>query len=516
MGLFAQLYQARWPILGAILLLYIASKVRTYMRLRQFKGPFSTGWSEVWHVRAILSLRSHEKYREVTDKYGPISRIGPNDLITTSPELLMQMNTVRSPYTRAAWYNRSSRVEVGKDHIFSLIDEDKHTKRRQQMSPGYSGKENLSLEPSIDGRVQDLVELIRSKYISTPAQTKPMDLARKFQYLALDVISLIGFGKTFGHLKVDSDVDNFIAATEAGFPRITLTCAIGSLPILQWPPIARLISPSENDKTGLGRMMAMFRRLVEDRLTTSTDKRSDMMASFMRHGLSKDEVITEAFLQIIAGSDTTATTMRSVMLYIISHPRVYKRLQAEIDHAVESGLLGSSAIISEAQAKTLPYLNAVIREGIRIHPPVTDIVPKVVPKEGDTVSINGESIFLPGGTNIGYCVLGLNRSKALFGDDVDLFRPERWLVEDDKDSAVRIEAMKRTTEMMFGYGKYQCLGKPIAWMEINKALFELMRHFDWAIERPEKPWTSANYIGIFFQRDMWVTITEREPGHSYN
>lgn len=48
----------------------------------------------------------------------------------------MHMSAVRSPYTRSTWYNRATRVEPGRDHIFSEIDEEKHTKRRQQMAAG--------------------------------------------------------------------------------------------------------------------------------------------------------------------------------------------------------------------------------------------------------------------------------------------------------------------------------------------------------------------------------------------
>ena len=69
---------------------------------------------------------------------GSIARIGPNDLLTSSPELLAHMSAVRTPYTRAAWYYRATRVEPGKDHIFSQVDEEKHMKRRQQMAAGVS------------------------------------------------------------------------------------------------------------------------------------------------------------------------------------------------------------------------------------------------------------------------------------------------------------------------------------------------------------------------------------------
>jgi hypothetical protein len=63
------------------------------------------------------------------------------------------MNAVRSPYTRSVWFNAATRVEPGKDHIFSELDEEKHTKRRQQMAAGvssqsFSRNESATLIPS--------------------------------------------------------------------------------------------------------------------------------------------------------------------------------------------------------------------------------------------------------------------------------------------------------------------------------------------------------------------------------
>ena len=155
MAFLAQLHEAGWLLIVVALVLYIADKYRRYLRLRAFKGPFGTGWSELWHSSTILSLRSHLIYKEVCDKYGmnlsparisrshvpyvgSIARIGPNELITSSPELLAHMNAVRSPYTRSTWFNRATRVEPGKDHVFSVLDEGAHAKRRAQMAAGVS------------------------------------------------------------------------------------------------------------------------------------------------------------------------------------------------------------------------------------------------------------------------------------------------------------------------------------------------------------------------------------------
>jgi hypothetical protein len=67
---------------------------------------------------------------------GTIARLGPNDLVTSSPELIAHMNSVRSPYTRSFWFYRGTRFEPGKDHVFSELDEEKHNKRRAQMASG--------------------------------------------------------------------------------------------------------------------------------------------------------------------------------------------------------------------------------------------------------------------------------------------------------------------------------------------------------------------------------------------
>ena len=76
--------------------------------------------------------------------------------------------------------------------------------------------------------------------------------------------------------------------------------------------------------------------------------------SFIRHGLSQRKCETEALIQIIAGSDTTATTIRVVMLYLMSTPRAYKALQAEIDAGIRTGRVSSP--VTSAEAQDMPYL----------------------------------------------------------------------------------------------------------------------------------------------------------------
>lgn len=162
----------------------------------------------------------------------------------------------------------------------------------------------------------------------------------------------------------------------------------------------------------------------------------------------------------VAGTDTAATTMRVAMLYVMTNPQIYRRLQAEIDSTSRPG-----RIISDEQARTLPYLQAVIKEAARICPPATGMLSKKTPPQGDT--INGR--FVPGGVDIGQCLWGVERDPEVFGQDSMIFKPERWL----EAKGEQLEKMEKSVGLVWGYGKYSCLGKGIAFLELNKVLVEV-------------------------------------------
>lgn len=121
----------------------------------------------------------------------------------------------------------------------------------------YSGKENPSLEKSIDTQILNLVQLIRTKYISTHSSLRPLDLARKAQYFTLDTITDIAFGQAFGDLVRDEDVHSYIQSTGEMLEVIILMTVWPKIPDLlsnEW--IANLCFPSDKDSTGIGRMIA--------------------------------------------------------------------------------------------------------------------------------------------------------------------------------------------------------------------------------------------------------------------
>lgn len=149
------------------------------------------------------------------------------------------------------------------------------------------------------------------------------------------------------------------------------------------------------------------------------------------------------------------------MLFIMTNPRVVNTLR----HHIAKLHLPLDKVITDAQARDIPYLQAVIKEGLRIFPPITGLMSKEVPAHGDTF----KGVWLPGGTKIGNCTWGVFRRKDFWGEDADSFRPERWL----EAEAGKLTEMESVVDLVFGFGKYQCLGRNIAFLELNKVFVEV-------------------------------------------
>ncbi|KAH7303982.1 cytochrome P450 [Stachybotrys elegans] len=489
-------------VFGAAAVIFLLDTIRAWLPLRHVPGPFWAGFSKYWMIRA--SLRGEQPYaiQEANEKYGSLVRIGPNTLATDDPELLRRMMAVHSNYSRGPWYN-ALRFEPGKDNLFSMRDDDAHMVLRRKMAPGYSGKENISMERTVDTHIARLVDLLEAKYLSTSEEYRPFDFAQKIQFFTLDVISDLAFGQPFGYVEQDDDVFDFIKITRSFFPITLVMANVPSVVSLLHSRLFRGMLPKESDKIGFGAFIGVANRKVAERFEPDSGSHPDMLGSFIRHGLSKEEASREALLNVVAGSDTTATTIRLMMLHLLSNPVSYKKLQEEIDHAIQEGKISSP--VTDSEARQLPYLQAAIKEGLRIKAPAAGLLSKTVPPEGDV--ING--MFIPGGTQIGTSPFGVYHSKTIFGPDASLFVPERWL----RVNTERAATMSSVVDLVFSSGKYQCLGKPVAFMELNKIFVELMRRFDFAMARPEKPLHIAN-AGIWLIEDFPVRMVRREIGHN--
>ncbi|KAH9810899.1 pisatin demethylase (Cytochrome-P450) [Teratosphaeria destructans] len=472
---------------------YVARSIHTYAALRHFGGHWTAGWSRLWLLRTQGSGEMHKRFTAINREYGSTARIAPRMLITTSPALLLRMSAVRSPFTRGPWY-AALKLHPERDNITSYIDERKHAEIRNRMAPGYSGKENPQLEQDVDEQLLKLLALLERKYLARPDEGdfRVVDISRETSFFTLDVISKVAFGETFGFLEEDDDpfgsysslsltspalnsdgCTGYLENLSQFLPAIIVFGVYTELTNLMKIPLVKAALPKSTDKRGLGRVMGFARDRVQERFGRQQVKRQDMLNSFISRGLTQAELESETLTQITAGSDSTASALRIILHFVSTTPPVLSRLLAEAESAIAGGRI-SRPVIRDAEARQLPYLQACIKEGLRIYPPVTGLMAKKVPDGGCMIDVDGVEKFVPGGTQIGWNSWGMMREEEVFGADAEIFRPERWLPRDGSEREMaRITRMTETVTLCFGSGRFGCLGRGVAVMELNKAVIEV-------------------------------------------
>lgn len=150
----------------------------------------------------------------------------------------------------------------------------------------------------------------------------------------------------------------------------------------------------------------------------------------------------------------------------------------ELDEKARAGHFkdNRNGLVTWTESQDLPYLDACINEAFRIHPAPGLPFERVVPPEGIEISGN----FIKGGTIVGCNAWVIHRRTEVFGDDIESYKPERWLVDETKDreqELARIRRMKNTL-MQFGMGPRVCLGKHIGMMEMYKLIPSVLRRFE--------------------------------------
>lgn len=280
-----QLAPTSWALAFSALAIsaYVISSVLAWRRLRHFNGPFSSSFSYLWLIRAEGSGAMGERFSEAETRYGrgPGStiRVGPNELLTSDPDVIRRTGAARSRYTRSGWYRLIS-VDPYNPAMINTMDTAAHDRLKAQTAPGYAGKDVPNLESDIDNMVAEMVDKIRTKYANHPrggrlATAKPMlDLANMAQYFTLDSISKVAFGEEFGLMREERDVFGHIAMLHEVSQ---ITVVIASVPYLRAfmgsAPILSLLGPKPTDKKGFGRLMALV--LHSNALAQELRRRTD-------------------------------------------------------------------------------------------------------------------------------------------------------------------------------------------------------------------------------------------------
>lgn len=298
----------------------------------------------------------------------------------------------------------------------------------------------VSLEQFVDSTLALLLQRISELSVSpnTPVtqRGKPVNLVQWFQWYAFDVIGELSFSRRLGFLDSKSDVggtckllDQFIAYTSAVAMVPEMHKYLLGNPYLKYiasPPASIIADIAAAEIANRDEHPDLVHQDLVEKIMSSQKKSPE--------AFPPEEILRHASVNVSAGSETTGITLDALAYYLLKNPSCYQKLQDEIDVAHAAGKLSELPRFNETNHEAMPYLAACIKETFRIHPPVSLTLPRHVPKGG--VEMCGR--FFPEGTRVGISAYVVGRDRTLFGEDADVFRPERWL-ECSKEKMIAME-----------------------------------------------------------------------------
>ncbi|KAK2748456.1 hypothetical protein FQN55_004396 [Onygenales sp. PD_40] len=293
-----------------------------------------------------------------------------------------------------------------------------------------------------------------------------IDLQPLFFNLTLDTTTALLFGKSVYSLRADTDqdADNKLFAESFNIAQEGLAKRFRIAPwqFLYNPPTFR-------------KACANVHRFVEryiDSLNFSEmnflDHRSyGFITQLAVESASKQDLRDQLLNVLLAGRDTTACCLAWTFRLLVRHDNAMRRLRKEI-----SALMGASPHATREQIKKMPYLSYVIKESLRLYPPVplnnreaiqTTILPTGGGPNADRPMLvrEGELVVVSQYVN--------SRARNIYGADADKFRPERW--ETGELAGIG------WAYFPFNGGPRQCLGEDFALMEVSYTVVRLLQTF---------------------------------------
>lgn len=492
------------PTLIAVLI--IGQLFNTFSKLRGIPGPFWAKLTNLWRMRVVHKRDSHDTYLKLHEKYGDLVRIGPNCISINSPEAIPSIYGINIKAPKSDFYAVWQNIVNGK-RTASLVfttDEAQHAIMKRPIASAYSLSTLVEFEPLLDSTTAVFLSRLDDLFAGSG---KVCDLGTWLQWYAFDVIGELTLSKRLGFLENARDVEDIAASIAANFDRCSV---LGQMPWLDlWTyknPIYRMFA-----KTSVNPVIAFGQRRLQERLEggdegnvpaldikdeTLSDKvlhgtlpsKPDFLSRFLQLHDEQPDVVTDRailaylFININAGSDTISSTLKAVFYYLLKHPASMNELTTELKSACEARNL-TTPLPTWKEVQDLPYLQAVIKEALRLNPALALPLERVVPAAGLKI---GET-FIPPGTVVGINPWVFQRNRRIFGEDAGSWRPERWLSED----VDRVKYMDQHI-LTFGAGKRTCLGRNIAMLELAKVVPALLLRYKMELEDPEREWTVIN------------------------
>ncbi|MCJ1247516.1 hypothetical protein MMC30_004730 [Trapelia coarctata] len=448
--------------------LYIIVYRIYFSRISHIPGPkvaavtyLYHAWYDLWPYQGRFLFQC-EKLHE---KYGPIIRIGPDEIHIKDNGYLNEVypsdaRRKRNKSTLFFWMVGTN--DFGDHSAGATMDHDVHRAKRGSMAPYFSGRMVQDLEPRILSKVQ----LLRDKILAMAGSSELLELRNAMSGLTLDVISEYSFGSCFGALDTPDfgrALNNILlkGVKVHPFARIFRPLAIAIFRAPRWMmPKSEILDNSIKYDNLIGNMTrAAYDDATKleshDNEKTSASQRTIVHSMLNSEGLTAEDktfarLKADAMVLIGAGTETTARTLATSIYHILANKPVHDRVLEEIRTIMPSS---DSPLPPVTAIRQLPYLTAVLQESLRIAHGVAGRLSRIAPEE----DLQYGPYKIPRGVTFSQSMYYVHTDPNIFPFPHE-FHPERFIGEK--------AALAKEHLQPFGKGTRNCLGINLAWAEL--------------------------------------------------
>ncbi|KAJ9678349.1 hypothetical protein PVL29_020503 [Vitis rotundifolia] len=493
-----------------------------FPKLKLPPGPTTVPF--IGNLQRLLksSLELEPILRNLHTKYGPIITLQmgsyPAIFISTNSvahQILVQNGVVFADRPEALPYNR-------------LVNSNHHNIGSAIYGPTWRLlRRNLTAEILHPSRVRSysharkwVLEVLISRLQGHSESGESVQVVDHFRYAMFCLLVLMCFGDKLEEKQIQ-EIETIQRRLLLGFPRFNILNfwpRVGKVLFRsRWEELFQLRKNQEDTLLPYIRARQRLKQEIQSRQNQDSqesgssssknyvlsyiDTLLDLQLPEEKRKLNEGEMISLCSEFLDGGTDTTSTALQWIMANLVKHPHIQRKLFEEINGVVGEG----KEEVEEEDLQKMPYLKAVILEGLRRHPPGHFLLPHSV-----TQDITFEGYVIPKNASLNFMVSEMNWNPKIREDPME-FKPERFLnSKGNGDEVFDITGSREIKMMPFGAGRRMCPGYGLAMLHLEYFVANLVWSFEWkAVKGDEVDLSEKQEFTTVMKNPLQVHLSPR-------
>ncbi|MCJ1434190.1 hypothetical protein MMC27_003557 [Xylographa pallens] len=465
-----------------------------YSKISHIPGPKLAAASTLY--QAYYDFFPHRgrflwKCIDLHKKYGPIIRIGPDEVHVDDPWFYSEMygSATHRRNKSALWYWMDGTGEFGDLSAFMTMDHNSHRMRRSGLGTYFSKRMVNELEP----RIRDKVLLLRKRMLERAATNEPLDLKDAYGAMTLgrsDVISMYCFGQSIAALdepQLGKRWNDLMGSGVRLQPFLRSFPGIARLILALPKQITNLVPLYQGATYFIGTAVALAHAAMNEAIhdTGKWPRLDEVPQTTVIHSMIQSDTLpehektfrrlsAEAATLLAGGMDTTSRALSVTTYHLLKNGPMRARVMQELRSIMPTP---QSPLPSVVELEKLPYTTAAIYEGLRISNGVAGRLVRIAPDEDlEYPSSDGKTYRIPRGVTFSQSGYIVHTNQTIYPDP-DKYDPERFYRTDGgMTDAQRLL-------VAFGKGTRACPGINLAWAEMYLAVAAVFGTLSMEIDR---------------------------------